>query len=414
MENENENENQNENQNQNENENNGADNQEIQLQSEIDKIGHFNVESWRQIFKHLSVWDLANVSLVCKGFQTIARDVFAPKNKKKFLLIKTKDFGWKTIISRFRNEITELQVEVFPGKDERLFQYFTILHKTLEALTFKFVNVNQFKNILTLRKFHKLHTLSFLLSDISEDCGILNKLARWCPQLKALKFSYATVGQSNFLEQSVPTLEEVSFHGIQYITNEKFIIFIVKNRQLKKLYVEMHDIPSDVIMECLPIVNELLPNLESMRWDCDNMDELPSNFRHNFANLKDLSFNLCNKETYTSQLMKIVKFLPRIEDLRIIDCKENLMTNDDLLELLIGTSSTLMKLAFKARGRKQELRFGYDFHRQICSATSNRSSIFIEIEFGYYLYSKPTKLFVITQDWIKENENLIVLRGLLN
>lgn len=404
------------------NEDDAVDGQKMQQPLEFDKIGNFDVDSWKKIFKHLSTWDLANVSVVCKSFQKIARHVFLQRTDQgvegqkfhksvNFLMERNK---WKTILCRFRNEIPSVFLQGPPvPKNERVFHFIIhFLHNTLENLAFARINANQFKNIVTRRHFSKLNSVTFTLSNLNHDCDILNKIASWGPQLKILKFSHTRIGRSKILEQSIPSLEELSLHGVSSITDEKLLVFIVKNRQLKRLYVQLDDVPSNVVMSCLPVVNELLINLESLGWKGDDMDLLQTNFRQNFANLKDFAF--VNNGIYTNQLMKIIKYLPVIEELRVIHSTENLMSNDHLIELFTEASSTLTKLHFSSRGWNQELKFGYHLHRRICSVTSNRSNIHIEIEFGIFDFSMLTRNFVITKDWIKQNGNLIVLKGLLS
>lgn len=115
--------------------------------------------------------------------------------------------------------------------------------------------------------------------------------------------------------------------------------------------------------------------------------------------------------TYKNELLKIISYFPILEVLKVLQISQNLMTNDDLIDLLTQSSCTLKKLMFVSRGAEKELKFGYDLRRRVCEATSNRSEINIEFEFDTPF---NTKHFFITKESITEDRRLIVLRGSLN
>lgn len=370
---------------------------------EILKIGEFNIESWKSCFAYLDDKTLANVASVCKTFKILAEDLFHKRHKGE-LRIQMNVMGWKPIVCRFKNIISCLYLTgpTLPYSCERVLDFFEkFLTKSLKEITFGCIHMNQFKNMKFRRKFLKLQSLSFVVCQLNE-LQTITQLSAWCPNLKSLTLSACTIRNSTIFEQFIPSLEDVTLFDIfDDVTNEKLVKFFTLNRQLKQIAV---DLPYTITFESLSTVNEKLFNLEKMKWRCDDLDLLP-NFQQKFVNLKELSFLMDFSGTYKNQLLTIVENLPQIELIQVINCKENAMTNCDLVEL-ITACKTLKKLEVFSTSLKRQLEFSYDFHREICRATSNRSNINISL---YFQSPFPTKRFVITKKWIKEDGRLIIL-----
>lgn len=403
-------------------ENKDVDNhQGVQRTWELNKIGNFDMESWKEIFKYLDLSDLLMVAVVCKSFQSMAENIAAQRFKymHNFMHngIHNFDIGWKPVICRFKNVISNITVygpKPDPSKDtsnvlsKDLSFIDEFLSNTLTRLSLDHANVDQLQDFVFHKKFLKLEKLSFGSCNLNNRCSIFSQLRMWCPNLKSLSLSCCTIRSSLLLLQCIPLLEDLSLYGVPGISIETFIIFVTRHRQLKTLYV---DLKVDVSFSCLPIINELLINLESLIWQCTSLDRLP-NFRQNFFNLKVLGFVLSLRGTYTNELNTIVQYLPQIEEIKVLLCKENKMSNDDLVDLIVQSSCTLKKLVFTSIGLDKELKVGYDLHRQIYNATSNRSEILIEVEFGEFQFEVPPVRYIITKEWIKKNGKLIVLKEL--
>lgn len=385
--------------------------QQMQNIWELCKIGSFDMDSWNKVFENLSDEELANVALVCKDFQTMAKDIIAHRYKDESFCVSFAENGWKPVICRFSDVISD-DVTI-AGRERTItqeeFSYFErFISGTVRKLTFHGIDTKQWKDIVIRRKFEKLELLAFVMCDLSVQCRLFMHLNYWYPIMKSLKFSHCIIGKNKFLEQSsLPLVEDASFHGMRGVNIDFFLIFIIKNRRLKSLFVDLCCFSNEMNMSALPIVNEVLPKLESMIWSCSNLTLLPT-FRKTFDNVKELGFNLVASGTYKNELLKIIGNFPVLEELKILQIYQNLMTNDDFIDLLTQCS-TLKKCTFLSRRADKEMKFGYDLHRRVCEATSNRSDIEIEFEFGW-LISGHTH-FVISKDSIKENGKIIVLRG---
>lgn len=164
------------------------------------------------------------------------------------------------------------------------------------------------------------------------------------------------------------------------------LIFVVKNRQLKNLRFDASSFSLEYNMSCLFIINEIFTNLQSMLWSCRNLSLLP-NFRRNFDDMKVLNFDLKCSGTYKNELLKIICYFPQLEELNVLNCSQNLMTIDDLIDLLIEASSTLKKLLIESIGPNNDWNneFSRSLHTTICDATSIRSDIIIELVFHKYV-----------------------------
>lgn len=365
-------------------------------------IGEFNIESWKNCFTYLDDKNLANVAYVCKTFKTLAEELFHKRHRGE-LRIQMNVIGWKPIVCRFKNTISNLYLTgpTIPYSERVLDFFEQFLTKSLKEITFGCIHMNQFNNMKFRRKFLKLQSLSFVVCQLNE-LQTITQMSHWCPNLKSLTLSACTIRNSTIFEQFIPSLEDVTLFDIfDDVTNEKLVNFFTLNRQLKQIAV---DLPYQITFESLSTVNEKLFNLEKMKWRCDDLDLLP-NFQQQFINLKELSFLMDFSGTYKNQLLTIVKHLPQIELIQVINCKENTMTNCDLVEL-ITACTTLRKFEIFSTSLKRKLEFSYDFHRKICRATSNRSNINISL---YFQSPFPTKRFVITKKWIKEDGRLIIL-----
>lgn len=369
---------------------------------EVHKIGEFDIESWKTCFTYLDDKSLANVAYVNRTFKTLAEELFHKRHKGE-LRIQMNVTGWKPIVCRFKDTISSLYLTGPTIRySERVLDFFAqFLTKSLKEITFGCIHMNQFKNIKFRRKFLKLESLSFVVCQLNE-LQTITQLRLWCPNLKSLTLSACTIRNSTIFEQFIPSLEDVTLFDIfDDVTNEKLVNFFTLNRQLKRIAV---DLPYQITCESLSIVNEKLMNLEKMKWRCDDFDRLP-NFQQQFNNLKELSFLMDFSGTYKNQLMTIVKNLPQIELIQVVNCRENKMTNRDLVEF-VTECRTLKTLEIFSTSLKRQLEFSYDLHRKICRATTNRSSINISL---YFQSPFPTKRFVITKKWIKEDGRLIIL-----
>lgn len=406
------------------NENMDADDQvKMQRIWEVTKIGSFDADSWIIILNNLSDEDLANVAVVCKDFQMMAQNIMKNRYSKNNVVDFCMTFAntkWKPIICRFRNVIPAIRVfgttshgvnascPEISQQDFSLFEHF--VSDTLKRFYFNRTHAKQLKNVVMKKKFHQLELLMFYDCNLSQESRLLSHMYHWYPNLKSLKFANCKMGRSRFLEreQSLPLVEDVKFHFNGALTVD---FFLIKNPQLKCLELNLPYIPVEAYMSHLPMVNELLPNLESMLLICENLKFLP-HFRKNFDNVKSLKFLLKDMGTYKDELLKIVSYFPKIEELMVLHMSQNLMTNDDLIDLLTQSSSTLKNFCFVTRSTDRQLKFGYDLHRRFCDATSNRSDILIEFEFGKFSFENE-RWFQITKEGIKENGKFIVVKDLL-
>lgn len=388
--------------------------EEIQRTWDLNKIGNFDMDSWNEIFKYLSANDLANVAVVCTSFQTMAENTIAKRLEDGLsFIIDTSDNGWKPVVCRFKNVISNVLIYGPRDHTKIMLKDFNFIEEflceSLTSLTIERVRGNHLQDMLFKKKFLKLEKLSFglcILTSVSKS-GMFFHLKKWCPNLKHISLLQCALrSSSSFLLQTLPLLESASFYNLTGMTAESLIIFMTLNRRLKHFSVNLAKLSNDDKFSCLPLMNELLLDLESLNFQCDSLLHLP-NFRQSFFNLKKLSFYVKGEGTYTNEVNRIVKYLPQIEEIQIILCKQNLMTNNDLIDLLEQSSRTLTKLAFTSYEVKHAMKFGYDLHRNICNVTRNRSEIFIEIEFGPPMFAKS---FIITKEWIKEDRNLIVLK----
>ncbi|KAG4067984.1 hypothetical protein HA402_010670 [Bradysia odoriphaga] len=368
---------------------------------DIRKIGEFDIETWKNCFQYLDDEDLANVAYVNRTFKALAERLFHKRHKGE-MRIQMNVTGWKPIACRFKNIISSLYLTgpTIPYS-ERILDFFgQFLTKSLKEITFGCIQMNHFKNIKFQRKFLKLESLSFVVCQL--ELGDITQLDLWCPNLKSLTLSACTIRNSTIFEQFIPSLEDVTLFDIfDDVTNEKLVNFFTLNPQLKRIAV---DLPYQITFESLSIVNEKLMNLEKMKWRCDDFELLP-NFQQQFLNLKELSFLMDFSGTYSNQLLTIVKNLPQIELIQVVNCRKNTMTNFDLVEL-ITACTTLKTLEIFSTSLERKLEFSYDLHRQICRATANRSTINISL---YFQSPFPTKRFIITKKWIKEDGRLIIL-----
>lgn len=380
---------------------------------EVTKIGSFDADSWNTIFKKLSDSDLANVAIVCKDFQKMASNIMANRYKghKRFCM-SFANIEWKPIICRFGNVITNIEVCGAANTEilQKDFSYFcNFLCETLTKLSYYRITAKQLKNVVIQKQFQQLEQITFVSCNFNSDCRLVTHMYHWYPNLKSLCFSQCYLGRSKFLERepSLPLVENIHFHFYGGKNIDFFLIFMVKNRQLKHIDLNLPSFPLAEIMSRLPIVNELLTNLESLALSCSSLKHLPT-FRKNFDNVKRLGFDLKYLGTYKNEILRIINYFPMLEDLKIVHISQNLMTNDDLIDLLSQSSCTLKHVIFVSRGSEIALQFSYDLHRNVCKATSNRSDICIELEFDSPF---NTQSYVITKESIKENENFIVIGG---
>lgn len=421
--------------------NNDLDDHQIQRTWDLNKIGNFDEESWTQIFQHLNILSLANVTTVCKQFQTLAQNVFKKMISSEItsyggeyqININTERMGWKLVVCRFRNCITginfsqdwEENANSRHSEDVLRFMDEFMSESSLKSVTFM-IDPKQFRNFNFRRIFRNLEELIlFYVNSVSERT-VMTTLNRWCPNLKSLIITNGQIRGSHFFLQSLSSLESLKFNNVTLaVSTECITDFFLANNQLKKLAIENVK-TLDANMSWLTVVNEQLPNLEAMTFATNTLDSLPE-FRHNFANLKSLSFLMARQRdwtcwgTVTNQLLKIINYLPKIESLRVVNCSENLMTNDNLIELIGQSSATLKSLDIMGMKYERELKFGYDLHRQIYG-TAVRSALCMTFQFGdafvsfrNWMEMKESVMitFNITKDGIWENGKLIVVASKL-
>ncbi len=390
---------------------------------ELSKIGSFDADSWYKILKNLGDEDLANAAVVCKDFQNIAETVFkkrykvddeSKRNSRKEFYLSFARPGWKSVVSQFKSLITQICISGLCHSKKVQQEDFDCMTRylsdTVKDICFVQMNTKQWRDVAVQRKFQTLEKLSFVASNVSVPCSLLHHLSHWCPNLTSLKLSSVNIGKSKFLEQSMPLLEDASFHNIISPGQDFnfFLVFIIKNRQLKHLFADLSTFPAAPVMSCLPIVNEVLTNLETLTWAKPILSLVPT-FRKNFPYLKSLT--LISLETYKNEMLSIIQYFPVLEKLELFLITKNLMSNADLIDLLTQSSYTLKKLIFSSRSENQEMKFGYDLLRSVCVATSNRNDILVEFEFGMYQFDikLDEKYLVITKNWIKKNGKFIVL-----
>lgn len=397
--------------------NHTTDDVEMQRIWELTKIGNFNSDSWKIILSHLSDTELANVALVCKDFQLMAENIIDKRYGRGYdsdhlFTVSFGDTKWKPIICRFRKVISHVTVYVPPTtklvrqEDFVFFQHF--LCETVENIWFSDFDAKQWRGVEYFRRFERVEELSFTRSDLSSRCSLLRSLPRWYPNLKSLLFSGVIIGNNPFIEHSLPSVERVSFNKVKSLNTNYLSVLVIKNPQLKRLSVDLTAFPMDVT--CMPIINEVLTELESLTCWCNYMS-LPPTFRQNFVNLRELTFS-SYEPSYKNELLPIIGYFPVLETLIVPLVPKLLMTNDDLIEFLTHGSSTLKEIVFSCTSKciaYIELKFGYDLHRRICQATANHSEILIEFDFMF-----AGCQYSITKEWIKKNGQYSVLKDSIN
>lgn len=369
---------------------------------EVLEIGEINVDSWRNCFQYLDDENLATMAYVCNTFKVLAEELFHKRHKGELKITLCLD-GWKPKVCRFKNVISRLYLLGIPApySDRALDFCAQFLIQSLEEITIGMLRMNELKKISFPCKFLKLEALSFVCVHLNE-IETLSNLIMSCPNLKSLTLSACTLINTKIFEQFIPKLEDVTlFELFDDVSNEKLVNFFTSHSQLKRIAV---DLPHRISYGSLTLANEKLTNLEKIKWRCDDFDLLP-NFQQQFVNLKELTFLMDISGTCQNQLLRIAKDLPQIELLQVVNCKENTMTNVDLVEM-ITACATLKTFGIYSTSLKRKFQFTYDFHRKICRATSNRSTIDILL---YFQCPYPTKRFVITKKWIKEDGRLIIL-----
>lgn len=415
---------------------------QIQMQRtwDLNKIGNFDEDSWINIFQYLNSVNLANVATVCKQFKTLAQNVFKKRSTMRFgchagecaVFVEANRIGWKSIICRFRNCITRISFEQDLSERARSpysegvlrFMDEFLSESSLKSVSFV-IDPKQFQNFTFSKTFHNLEELAlFNVSSVFEHT-VMTTINRWCPNLKSLVISDAEIHGPHFFFQSMPSLKCLKLNNvILHVTTGYIMDFFTANNQLKELAIENVTTLSDEDMSWLTVANEQLTDLGIITLatnTTNTLDCLPE-FRHEFINLKSLSFLMAGYDrtccgTLTNQLLRIINHVPKIERLRVINCRENLMTNDDLVELIGQSSLTLQLLEITGYDFKRNLKFGYDLHRQIFG-TATRSALRINFDFGdafsrlrNLLQGKKDEMmeYKITKDGIWENEKLIVL-----
>lgn len=392
------------------------------------EIGELQPDLWKEILMHLSDWDLVRASQVCVGFRAMSEDIFEKRRSLDsnfhILFDHEKRSDWQRVVRRFRNFIKGVSIEVPDGEvvhHSDFYNFERCMSKTLNSMFFFGFKMKQWEGVAMLRQFGLLETMHFMHSNLSmtaKSCLFTHFSSRY-PRLKNLHLTNCKVTQRSFLEQSIPSLERASFCNVETPNDEFLLIFLVKNRQLKSLSIDFTtaNFANDVNISLFPKVNEISVNLEILFWRTVNLSSLPT-LRQNFSRLKNLTFSLngfCDPNyKYKNELLPIIRFFPVLESLSVTLIPYNLMTNDDLIDLLTHSTCTLNKFIFSSlnSGLEAEMKFGYDLHRRIIKATSDRPDITIEIEYGTNEFKDRTKFknFFITRDCIKENGEFIVLR----
>lgn len=387
---------------------NVLDDLQMEPQHELHKFG---MDNWNLILRYLGNGDLANVSTVCKDFQSIARSIFARRYKK--LTYFRVEFGrkeWKLVLWRFRDLITDVVISERGGAvRQEDFNFFEIcVSESLRSMHFHLSRTMYWRNIIIHRRFPKLEFMSFDRNYLRSEFSLLHDMHHWFPNLKALDFSRCLIDAYDQLlqcKEKMSFLQRATFHFADCIDMSFCFAFMIKNPQIKHLKLSLPSYPQEAYMASIPIVNKLLPSLQSLAFGCNNLTSLPT-FPREFRFLKYLTFDLLCVGTYKNELLKIMRYFPVIDGLAVTDMKENLMTNDDLIDLLTQSSRTLTKLLFTSRGCQNEMKFGYYLLRKICSITSNRSDVAIGFQF---CVPKNKKSFIITKEWIKENGEYMVI-----
>lgn len=426
--------------------NNDLDDHQIQRTWDLNKIGNFDEESWTQIFQHLTQLDLANVATVCKQFRTLAENVFKKNAIRTIphyardchnagecqIHIETERMGWKLLICRFRNCITRIdfsqdfQENRTNRHSEDVLRFMDeFMSESLKSVTFM-IDPKQFRNFNFRRIFRNLEELVLFYVNSVDERTVMTTLNRWCPNLKSLIITNSLIRGPHFFLQSLSSLKKIKFNNVTFAVNTECIVdFFSANNQLKEVAIEnVKTLDKD--MSWLTVLNEQLTGLVVVTWATYTLDSLPA-FRQNFANLRSLSFLMARQSDWTcwgvltNQLLKIINYLPVIELLRVINCSENLMTNNDLVELIGQSSATLETLEITGKKYERELKFGYDLHRQIYG-TASRSALCMNFEFGdaflahrNWMEGKESEAiaFKVTKDGIWENGKLIVVASKL-
>lgn len=367
-----------------------VDDHRIQQQETYQCIDSSNELIWLLIFHHLNDPNLASVAVVCKKFRTLAERAFKRKHKVSggySVSVTVHEIGWKSVLCRFRKIITHLQIEgtKCPYSEnvlfliEKLFSY-----SSLVSVTF---NVDQahFDTFVVRYQFCNLTEMTMVnASVIGVKC--LTILSRWCPKLKSLSVKSTSLRNPNFYSQPMPKLEVLKLIDVAGISGEKLLNLLADQKELKELSLErsiINPYPERNVMYWLAVVNELLTNLECLTWTTDTFDNFPE-FKCNFTQLKSITFHMFMWDLQSgllkNQLLRITKYLPKIECLSV-NCREINMLNHDLIELIVQCSSTLKQLHISSVSEVQLLKFNGQLHKQIYGA-ENRPEICIYFVFG--------------------------------
>ncbi len=382
----------------------------------------FDEKTWLEIFNHLDDYSLANVAAVCQQFKALARKVFSSRhfyNDKciSFSAITENSHRWERVMFRFKDIITDVHlVRGSSGYSEKYLRFIEeFLSNSVKSLILAIESeaLNKMNFQKTFLKLEHLHICG--LTEMKAGHPI-TRLNQWCPNLNRLILTAKM--EKHFFHQSLPSLESVHFrHCVGIDIGGNLWRFFAENNQLKQVSLELL-YSTDVALRVgslLELVNELLINVDTITISATNLDELPYRFYYNFANLKSLSFLMGvgkqGQGTCKDQLLRIVSYMPKIEKLQVINCSENAMTNENLVELIDSSSLTLKNLVFSSKKLDRVLKFGYDLHRQIYGKTG-RSDLDIVCEFGC-IWSTKLKTFDIKKDGIWEDGKLIVLASRL-
>lgn len=369
----------------------------------LTKIGEIEVGTWKKIFTYFNDMDLANAVNVCKSFQQLGEELFDKRHQGRFIIIMN-EIGFKRIVCSFKNVITSVHMTgpTVPYSERILDFLGKVLNKSLRKLRFGSLHKDHFEHINFRRKFLKLERLGFIHCTLDKSERI-TQFTQWCPNLKSLTLSACTIQNSTLFEEIIPSLRHITLFNLFGDVNDvQLADFFITNSRLNNVCI---DLPYSLSSQSLQVINQQSMNLEKMLWKCHDLDPFISTFQKDLPNLKELSIMMDFSVHYKNQLLQILKYLPNIEVIKVLNCRRNIMSNDDLLEF-VSQCKTLIKFVIISVTVGHEMQFNYDLHRKFIQSTSDRPNIEIVFDFGFPVHSKT---FTITNKWIKENNSLLVL-----
>ncbi|XP_037049513.1 uncharacterized protein LOC119083821 [Bradysia coprophila] len=213
-------------------------------------LDNLNVDCLLNIFRMLSLPDLASVTGVCRNFRDIAAEAFKYEWKNKTIRLSNKDSNSKlestAILRNFGNQLQNVQIVFDKQRNDTFFKL--IIDKCSSQL--KQVDLSS-----TCFNVHLERVLS------KENIQRFNDKF---VNLKALRFenNIDDIIEPECIEQQFPALEELSLSGYPFV-NQNVLQFIIVNPQIKSLS-SFHCNTLQDGVDMIRMIDQHLPRLERL------------------------------------------------------------------------------------------------------------------------------------------------------